>query len=85
MPYNLGMEHETFVLYYVCWHEGEFSLTEMRRLLVIEIGEDGLRIALAEFRKRRLERQQTGDFRTYYEVMNNGQNKIPTHDESPME
>ena len=47
---------------------GEFSLTKMREDIISEIGEDGLRIALQEFNKERLERESLGERRTYYEI-----------------
>jgi hypothetical protein len=64
-------ELDTFVLYYTCWHEGEFSLTEMRSALIADIGEDGFRLALAEFKKLRLEREKNGDYRTWYQIYGN--------------
>lgn len=82
------MEYETLILYYTCWHDGEFSLSEMRRLLIDELGEDGLRISVEEFRKHRLERIANGECRIYYEVMKdeeNGQNQISKDDEPAVE
>lgn len=57
-----------FHLYYTAWKEKEFSLFEMRDLLVDEIGKEGLLEAVDEFRKLRLDREATGDFRSYYEI-----------------
>lgn len=63
------MEYDAFMLYYTCWHEGEFSLLEMKQLLIDEIGQDGLTIAIAEFKKHRSERENNGDFRILYKVI----------------
>ncbi len=68
------MEYETLILYYTCWHEGEFPFSEMRRLLIDELGEDGLHVAVAEFRKHRSERIENGECRIYYEVMKDEEN-----------
>lgn len=64
----MSPELELFVLYYTCWREGDFKLAEMRTQVLDEIGENGLKSALAEFKNQRLEREKNGDFRTYYEV-----------------
>lgn len=59
---------EVLLLYYVCWHERELSLTEMRGELINEIGEAGLKAALGEFIEMRLQREVAGDHRTYYQI-----------------
>lgn len=59
---------EAFLLYYTCWHEGDFDLADMREQLICEIGAEGLTQALSEFKSARLLREENGDFRTYYEV-----------------
>jgi hypothetical protein len=61
-------ELETLLLFYVSWHEGEFTLSEMRQSLLDELGEAGFLLALQHFSLARLERESRGDFRTYYEL-----------------
>lgn len=53
---------DTFILFYTAFHEGELTLTEMRKGIVDEIGEDGLNLALIAFKTARL-----GLKNTYYE------------------
>jgi len=64
----MSPELEAFLLYYTCWHEGDFSLADMRTSLVEEIGEDKIKIALFEFKELRLEREKNGDFRTWHQI-----------------
>lgn len=60
---------ETFILYYIAWHENEFSLVEMRELLIGELGEAGFVQVLAEFKTQRLAREAAGDLRTMYRIL----------------
>lgn len=60
---------DLFVLYYVAWHEKEFSLSEMRANLLADLGVDGFAQALQEFRSQRSERELKGEFRTLFQIM----------------
>lgn len=60
---------ETFVLYYTAWHEHEFSLPELKTLLLEELGTEGFESALHTFRTKRLERKSVGDKRTLYDAL----------------
>lgn len=60
---------ETFVLFYTAWHEGEMSLKDMREMVVAEIGEAGLTLAIEQFRAKRLEREAAGIFCTLYDTI----------------
>lgn len=53
-------EFETFVMYYTAFHEGEFSLAEMKEALLLDLGADGFAKALAAFKAKRLEREAAG-------------------------
>ena len=57
----MNIELETFLLYYTCWHEGEFPLAEFKKSLLDEIGAEGLKSALNQFKG------MCGNYRTYYE------------------
>lgn len=57
---------EAFLLYYTAWHEHEFGFSEMKELVVAEIGADGLRTALIEFQAIIRSYRDAGDRRTYY-------------------
>ncbi len=59
---------DTFLLYYVCWHEHEFDLQEMKKLLLGELGPDGLSESLKEFRALWTPYHEAGDRRTYYKI-----------------
>lgn len=61
--------YETFVLYYIAWHDKEFSLAEMKISLLSELGLDGFAEALGEFKAKRKEREAAGDYRTLFETM----------------
>lgn len=65
----MNANYETFLLYYVSCHEGEFVLSQMKQLLLAEIGEAGLLEAVAIFRSKRLERESQGIYKTLYETM----------------
>lgn len=61
---------DTFVLYYTAFHEGELTLAELKEMTLADIGEEGLKAALATFRSKRLEREAAGDKRTLYDATN---------------
>lgn len=65
----MGDPFETFVLYYTAWHENEFSLSELKNLLLEELGTEGFEQALHTFKAKRLERYAEGDKRTLYDVL----------------
>jgi len=49
------VEFDTFMLYYTAFHEGEFSLVEMKENLLNELGADGFAKALFDFKAKRRE------------------------------
>lgn len=59
---------ETFILYYLCWHERDISFTEFKQSLLDELEPEGMKSVLEMFREMRLERERNGDYRTYFEV-----------------
>ena len=59
---------DTFLLYYVCWHEHEFDLQEMKKLLLDDLGPDGLSEALKEFQELYMPYREADDHRTYYDI-----------------
>ncbi len=60
---------DTFLLYYIAWHEGEYTIREIKSILLSDLKKNGLEDALAEFRKKRMLRVSNGDFRTLFQVM----------------
>ncbi len=61
-------ELETFILYYIGWHEHEYGFAEFKQSVLGELGEEGFKFALIHFREMRLAREADGDRRTYYEA-----------------
>jgi len=59
---------ETFILYYLCWHEGEIDFTEFKQSLLEELKPEGMKAALNMFSEMRLERERHDDRRTYFEA-----------------
>jgi hypothetical protein len=64
----MDLRLETFILYYLCWHEGELSFSEFRQSLIDDLRPEGMKAALEMFREMRLEREKSGDRRTYFEA-----------------
>jgi hypothetical protein len=64
----MDSKFDAFVLYYTAFHEFEITAKEMKEMLLLEIGEDGLKQALEVFKQKRLERETAGDKRTLYEA-----------------
>jgi hypothetical protein len=62
-------DFDSFVVYYVAWHEGEFNLQTMKKMVLDDIGQEGLTNALIVFRAKRLERESRGDYRTLFQAM----------------
>ena len=65
----MSNEFDTFVMYYTAFHEGEFSLTEMKEALLLDLGADGFAKALADFKAKRLERLAAGVKGTLYDEL----------------
>lgn len=59
---------EAFVLYYTAFHEGELNIKEFKEMLLADVGEEGLKEALAIFKQKREERLAAGDKRTLYDA-----------------
>jgi hypothetical protein len=66
MTVTYDANFDTFFLYYSSYHEGEFSLRDMKDMLLTELGEEGLKRAVAVLREKRLAREATGVFTTLY-------------------
>lgn len=64
----MDQNFETFLLYYISWHEGEMTLAELKEMVIADIGQEGLTDALGTFRSKRLEREAAGDKRTLYDA-----------------
>lgn len=64
----MDSKFDAFVLYYTAFHDFEINIKELKEMLLLEIGEDGLQEALVVFKQKRLEREAAGDKRTYYEA-----------------
>lgn len=62
----MGDAFETFLLYYTAWQEREVSLKEFKEYVLTDVGEDGLKKAIEDFRAKRLER---GNKNTLYDIM----------------
>jgi len=62
---------EAFVLYYTAFHEFELTTKDLKEMVILEIGEEGFKLALEIFTQKRLEREAVGDKRTLYEAMKN--------------
>lgn len=65
----MDSKFDAFVLYYTAFHEFEITTKEMKEMLLLEIGEDGLKQALEVFKEKRFEREAAGDKRTFYEAV----------------
>ncbi len=51
------------------FHEWELNLNDFKEMLLAEIGEEGIKDALATFKAKREERFAAGDKRTLYDVL----------------
>lgn len=67
---------EAFLLYYDAWHNHEFGFSEMKELVVAEIGADGLRAALTEFMAIIQPFRDAGDRRTYHLIQKDGHGSL---------
>ena len=63
----MSNEFDIFVLYYNEWHEGGFSLIEMKQEIIAEISKEGLTKALHELKVLNAIRLEAGDNTTYYD------------------
>jgi hypothetical protein len=81
---------ESFMLYYVAWHDGEFGLSyegnpdfglrRMVRLLKEDVGQEGFNVALAIFGSVVQKRFASGIKKTIYQSIKDGELQIETVD-----
>jgi hypothetical protein len=65
----MDANYEAFLLYYTAFHEWEIGTKDIKDMLLSDVGEEGLKIAVSIFREERLKREENGDRRVLYDVL----------------